>query len=186
MSVQEYAERLRNTRTFTFDSNCGDLNGGNINDIGNFDCVIPPFPYPQDVIASRAIFKLKSFYIASQTEAIRASGDATTNLDDSGYFIEINGAGINMGVQAKARSCGSFSQAFPIYNKDGGALNATSNIYQRISGGEYYGEDVLCSNPYGTIINVKVISMDGNGTIITDNEDLKSYITFSIELIPDN
>ena len=184
MSVQEYAKRLRNTRTYTFDSDCGDIYGGNNNDIGNFDCVIPPHPFPQDVIASRAIFKLKSFYIIAQSNAVRASG--STDVDDSGYFIEINGAGINMGVQAKAKSCGSFTQAFPIYNKEGGALNATSNIYQRISGGEYYGEDVLCSNPHGTIINVKVYSMDGVGTIITHNEQLSSHITFSIELIPDN
>ena len=126
MSVQEYAQRLRNTRTFTFDSDCGDQKGGNNNDTGNFDCVIPPFPFPQDVIASRAIFKLKSFFIGGQTDTERASGD--TDVDDSGYFIEINGAGINMGVQAKAKSCGSFTQAFPIYNKSGEAKNGTSNI----------------------------------------------------------
>lgn len=184
MSVQDYAERLRNTRTFTFDSDCGDLKGGNNNDIGNFDCVIPPFPFPQDVIASRAIFKLKSFFIADQDATDRASGD--TDEDDSGYFIELNGAGLNQGIQAKAKSCGSFTQAFPIYNKDAGCNNTKSFIFQRISGGDYFGDDVLCSNPYGTIINVKVFSMDGDGTIITHNENLRSYITFSIELIPDN
>jgi hypothetical protein len=42
--------------------------------LGNFDCVIPPHPFPQDVIASRAIFKLHSFYIVAQTQAQRATG----------------------------------------------------------------------------------------------------------------
>lgn len=185
MSVQEYAERLRNTRTFTFDSECGDESGGNNGYLGNFDCAIPPNPYPQDVIASRAIFKLKSFYIAGQSSTERASGNI--NADDSGYFIEINGLGLNQGIVSQAKSCSIKAQAFPIYNKDGGVLNDTTNIYQRISGGEYHGDDVLCSNPYGTIINVKVISMDDpDGDVLQDNNDLYSFITFSIELIPDN
>ena len=184
MSVKEYSQRLRNTRTFTFDSQCG-FNAGGINDeIGNFDCFIPPHPFPQDVISSRAIFKMKSFFIASQSDTERASG--SVDLDDSGYFVQINGLGLNQGILANAKSCGIHTQSFPIYNKDGGSNNSNSLIYQRISGGDYYGEDVLCSNPYGTILNVKVYSMDGDGSVITDNEDLGSYITFSIELIPDN
>jgi len=184
MSVQEYAQRLRNTRTFTFDSVCGDLNIGNKDEMGNFDVVIPPSPFPQDVIASRAIFKLKSFYITSQSSTERASG--STTFDDSGYFIEINGLGLNSGIQTQAVSCGVKTQAFPIYNKDGASDNTKSLIYQRISGGEYFGEDVLCSNPYGTVANVKVYSMDGDGIIITNNANLASSITFSIELVPDN
>jgi hypothetical protein len=183
MSVQEYAERLRNTRTFTFNSVCGGNKGGNINNTGNFDISIPPSPFPQDVISTRAIFKLKSFYICGQTDVQRASG--SQDVDDSGYYIEINGIGLNQGVVSQAKNCNVFTQAFPIYNKDGGALNSTSNIYQRISGGEYYGDDVLCSNPYGTIINVKVINMN-TGVIIPNNAALFSNITFSIELIPDN
>lgn len=182
MSVQEYAQRLRNTRTFTFVNACGDEEGGNNNLLGNFDCVIPPYPYPQDVIASRAIFKLKSFFIIGQTNTERASGD--TDEDDSGYFIEVNGIGFNQGLLTNSKGC-KLSNAFTIHNKDAGALNSTSNIYQRISGGIYYGEDVLCSNPYGTIINVKVINME-DSEIITNNGNLESQITFSIELIPDN
>jgi hypothetical protein len=185
MSVQEYAKRLRNTRTYTFSSACGGSNGGNFEELGNFDCVIPPNPFPQDVIASRAIFKLKSFFITQQSSSSRASADS--NEDDSGYFIEISGAGFNQGLKSQAKNC-ELSNSFVIYNKYGGALNATSSIYQRISGGNYYGEDVLCSNPYGTILNVKVRIIDGEegALIVPDNEFLCSFITFSIELIPDN
>jgi hypothetical protein len=183
MSVQEYAQRLRNTRTFTFSSACGGENGGNLADTGNFNIAIPPHPFPQDVIASRAIFKLKSFYVINQDDIHRASDDV--NEDNSGFFIEINGLGLNQGVVSQAKNCQFFTQAFPIYNKDGGALNATSSIYQRISGGEYFGEDVLCSNPYGNVIEVKVLDIF-TGDIINDNENLISNITFSIELVPDN
>ena len=183
MSVQEYAQRLRNTRTFTFNSLCGGNKGGNNNNTGNFDVVIPPSPFPQDVISTRAIFKLKSFFICGQSDTERASG--SPNVDDSGYYIEINGIGLNQGVVSQAKNCNVFTQSFPIYNKDAGANNDQSLIYQRISGGEYYGEDVLCSNPYGTIINVKVINMN-TGVIIPNNAALFSNITFSIELIPDN
>tara|TARA_R100000278_G_scaffold106988_1_gene83618 strand:+ start:2431 stop:2982 length:552 start_codon:yes stop_codon:yes gene_type:complete len=183
MSVQDYAERLRNTRTYTFTNNCGGSNGGNFEELGNFDCAIPPNPFPQDVIATRAIFKLKSFYITEQTTSSRASGN--NDEDDSGYFIEISGAGFNQGLKSQAKNC-ELSNSFVVYNKDAGANNTKSFIYQRISGGDYNGEDVLCSNPYGTILNVKVRVIDGDGTIITDNEFLSSFITFSIELIPDN
>lgn len=183
MSVKEYADRLRNTRTYTFTNNCGSDNGGINEEIGNFDCVIPPNPFPQDVISSRAIFKLKSFYITEQTDTQRASG--SNDLDDSGYFIEVSGAGFNQGLKSQAKDC-DLSNSFVIYNKDAGANNTESLIYQRISGGDYNGEDVLCSNLYGTIINVKVRVIDGDGTIINDNDNLSSFITFSIELIPDN
>lgn len=185
MSIQEYAERLRNTRTFTFCNVCGDDNGGNNSDIGNFDVVFPPSPFPQDVIASRAIFKLKSFYITEQTDTNRANNNSL-DLDNSGFFIQLNGIGLNQGIQSQAKNCSSFTQAFPIYNKDGGSNNSESLIYQRISGGEYYGDDVLCSNPYGTIMNIKIIDMDGQNSLIPNNTNLNSFITFSIELIPDN
>ena len=184
MSVKEYVERLRNTRTFTFDSTCGNNGGGVNDDIGNFDCFIPPHPFPQNVISSRGIFKMKSFYVTSQSATERVS--ESTTFDDSGFFVQINGLGLNQGVLANARSCGIHSQAFPIYNKDGGSDNTKSLLYQRNSGGDCNCEDVLCSNPYGTIVNVKVFSMDGDGTPITANVDLGSIITFSIELIPDN
>ena len=183
MSVQEYAERLRNTRTFTFSSECGNVNGGNNNATGNFDVVIPPSPFPQDVIASRAIFKLKSFYVINQSATERASGSDV--FDDNGYFIEINGIGLNQGVVSQAKDCDFFTQAFPIYNKDGASDNTKSLIYQRISGGEYFGEDALCSNPYGTVVNVKILNMN-TGVVVPDNAALFSNITFSIELVPDN
>ena len=158
------------------------------NEIGNFDCVIPPSPFPQDVKSSRAIFKLKSFFVINQGSVVgtRVSGDA--NEDVCGFYVEINGAGLNQGIQSQVRpTCNLNTQAFPIYNKDAGALNATSNIFQRNSGGNYYGDDVLCSNPYGTIFHIRVFTMeDNNADVIVDNVNLRSVITFSIELIPDN
>ena len=102
MSVQEYAQRLRNTRTFQFSSDSGGANGGINVQTGNFDCVIPPHPFPQDVIASRAIFKLISYYVVNQTAAQRASNSLVS--DNSGFFVQINGAGFNQGILTQALS----------------------------------------------------------------------------------
>ena len=50
------------------------------------------------------------------------------------------------------------------------------------SGGQYKGESVVCSNPSGTVFNIKIRSAD-DGNIITDSEDYMSVVNFSIELL---
>ena len=62
------SERLRFTRTYTFESNCGTTGNGINNDMGDFDILIRSDPFPQNIKSSRAIFTLQSFYIGLQTE----------------------------------------------------------------------------------------------------------------------
>lgn len=183
--LRTYVQRIRNTKTITFESQCGDVGNGINAQMGDFDILIQPFPYPQSVHSQRAIFHLKNFYICGQTAVQRASG--VVGEDVSGFYVQINGLGMERSNDTSARACGQArGNQFYIPNKDGGSDNANSLIFQRVSGGEYEGSPILCSNPVGTLLNIKVFDADGNGALpIVDNANLYSVIQFCIELIPD-
>jgi len=180
------AERLRYTRTYVIESGCGDP----LDDIGDFNLNLSADSFPLGIKSSRAIFTLHSFYVYGQTAVHRAS--ASVNVDDSGFDLVIGGLGMSATVVSATTggpTC-DFKRAFAIVNKDAGSDNAKSNIYQTVSGGEYHGPPVLCSNPVGTSLNVKVHSWDavvagGALPVVPANANLDSRITFSIELIPD-
>ena len=125
-----------------------------------------------------------------QTNLQRAS--ASLDVDDSGFDLVIGGLGMSATIISATTggpTC-DFKRAFAIANKDAGSDNRNSQIYQTVSGGEYHGPPVLCSNPLGTTIGVKVHSWDavavgGALPVVPDNVNLDSRITFSVELIPD-
>lgn len=180
------SERLRFTKSYTFENDCDAV----IGDTGHFEFTIQSHPFPQNMKASRAIFTLNSFYIVGQTAVQRASGSVA--VDDSGYDIRIGGIGLENSIinQSGTPECGVRSGAFQIVNKDAGSDNANSNVYQRVSGGVYEGPSVLCSNPIGTRLEIKIYSWDavvagGQLPVIPDNGFLVSRVNFSIELIPD-
>ena len=182
--LKDYVNRIRNTRTFSFDSACGATGNGINANLGNFDMLIENRPFPQAVMGSRAIFKLISFYVVAQTSDQRASGDI--DFDNNMFYIQINGLGMENSLSSSSRACGPNSRGnhFCVINKFGGADNQNSAQYQRVSGGEYDGPEVLCSKPLGSLINVRVFDNDGDE--ITNNGELNAVITFSIQLIPED
>lgn len=180
--LREYVNRIRYTRTYSFESGCGATGNGINADIGNFDMLIDNTPFPQMESGQRAIFHLKSFHVRDQTVAQRASGGAA---DFSGFFIQINGLGMEQSNNTTARVCGGDrGNQFYVSNEYGQADNANSNTYQVNSGGEYRGSPLLCSNPMGTLLNIRVYPAD-TGLLLPDNANLVSQIQFTIELIPD-
>lgn len=181
--LANYVARLRNTRTFSFDSACGGTGNGINAKLGNFDMLIENRPFPQNVYGSRCIFKLISYYIVEETAEQRASG--SIDVDTSLFFIQISGLGLENSLSTTSRVCGPNSRAnhFTIINKFGQADNQNSANYQRVSGGLYEGPEILCSNPIGTLLNVKVFDIGGDE--IGDNEELNAVLNFSIEMIPD-
>ena len=187
METRNYVNQIRNTRTFTFEASCGGVGGNGINDdIGKFDILINPNAYPQDIKATRAIFKLISFYVGGQTDVERCSGDV--NEDDSGFNIHISGLGLEASLSSTAKSCQNKGNFFQVINtQSAGGDNALSGVYSRLSGGIYEGPEILCSNPLGTLISVSVFSIDAPPPVrvLTRNDNLDSYIKFSIQLIPD-
>lgn len=179
--LREYVNRIRYTRTYTFESGCGAVGNGINDSIGNFDMRVDNTPFPQMESGQRAIFHLKSFYVQDQTVAQRASG---SNADSSGYFIQIQGLGMEQSNNTTARACGQGrGNQFYVPNEFGQADNGNSNTYQSISGGEYKGSPILCSNPMGTMLNIKVFPSE-TAVILPDNANLTSVIQFTIELIP--
>lgn len=180
--VLEY-RKLRNTYQYTILSDCGDDSNGRRSDAGDFDFLINPFPFPDHNSSSRAIFKLCSFYVIKQgtTDGDRLTGDL--DVDSSGFSVEINGLGIT-NMNSQVRGCELTNKPnFTIINKYSQIFVAADNTspLQRVSGDEYYGEPVLCSNPVGSLINVKVFDLDDNLQI--DTGIFKSVMTFSIEIL---
>lgn len=180
--LREYVNRIRYTRSYTFESGCGATGNGINASIGNFDMRIDNTPFPQMESGKRAIFHLKSFYVQDQTVAQRASGGAA---DFSGFFLQISGLGMEQSNNTTARACGkNRGNQFYIPNEFGQADNANSNTYQVLSGGEYKGSPILCSNPLGTLLNIQVFPTN-TAVRLPANANLESIITFTIELIPD-
>ena len=184
--TQTYYDRVRNTYHYTINSqNCV-----NTNDAGEFEFTIPPFPYPEHQGSQLGLFKLKECYVCRQgngaTPAQRASGSA--DFDASGFYVRLEGLGFrsqnftNFGAVGTAAQP-SARQFFTIVNKDGGAKNATSEIYQRISGGEAIDLTLVVSNPAGTAVKCRVLDMD-DGLPIVDNAQFFTLIHFTIEIIP--
>lgn len=193
MSLLEKYQRIRNTFSYSIQSSQATaLEDGSGDDIASFQIVIPPFPFPENQQSKLGIFTLESFFFTGQTETVYVSsgaGGLPANSDDdcSGLYVEVNGIGLRpqiltTNVNANLRS----NKMFPVINeyatmrKDSkGAIDMA-----RVNCGGYSGKEVICSNPCGTTLEVKVYSMD-NGDVITQ-QALDSIINFKIEMLPDD
>lgn len=184
--TQTYYDRVRNTYHYTINSqNCV-----NTNEAGEFEFIIPPFPYPEHQGSQLGLFRLKECYVCRQgsgaVAAQRASNSA--DFDVSGFYVRLEGLGFrsqnftNFGAVGTAAQP-SARQFFTIVNKDGGCDNGTSNIYQRVSGGEAIDMELVVSNPSGTAVKCRVLDMD-DGLELNDNAQFFTLIHFTIELIP--
>lgn len=199
MSLLEKYQRIRNTFSYSIQSAQGvlrdDDTGG---DIGKFQMEIPNVPFPENQQSKLGIFTLESFYFTAMDDTNYIS-DGTGGLpengeyDCSGFFVEINGLGLRpqlftTGKNSTLRS----NKIFPIINEYGrrrkeiAGSPPTTTIFDgnRVNSGGECNKSVICSNPCGTTLQVKVFSMD-TGDLIAD-QPLDSIINFKIELLPDD
>lgn len=199
MSLLEKYQRIRNTFSYSIQSSQGGERSDSTGDlIGKFQIEIPPFPFPENQQSKLGIFTLESFYFTSQTDAIYVSGGddglpANSRYDISGFYVEINGLGLRpqlftTAVNGALRS----NKIFPIINEYGKKRSVsdgadppdiTYDYSKRLAGGNC-GKEVICSNPSGSMLQVKVYSMD-TGDIIAD-QGIDSVINFKIEMLPDD
>jgi hypothetical protein len=184
--TQTYYDRVRNTYHYTINSqNCV-----NTNQAGEFEFIIPPFPYPEHQGSQIGLFSLKECYICRQGDgsvpAQRASGSA--DFDPSGLYVRLEGLGFRSQNFTNFGTVGSHQQPsarqfFTVLNENGGADNGTSNIQQRVSGGKAVDMELVVSNPSGTAVKCRVLDMD-DGNVLADNAQFFTCIHFTIELIP--
>jgi len=187
MSSKELWLKKKNTINFSVQSAFGEEIA---DDIGNFEFLIPPASYSTNQSSQYGIFTLKEFYFISQDETDRV-GDYNAAVppapvaDISGFYVEINGLGL--APQVATITNGRLRVAtnqFAIFNTGGiGDLTAAANGYfKRISGGQYNGSSVACSNPMGSVIRVRVYNMDDT-SLIANNPRLDAVMTFEIEML---
>ena len=172
--------RKKNTYNYSLDNIAG-IEGKN--DSGDFNIRIPPMAFPNNQSSQYAIFKLNSFYVLEKTEVLADRLSGNVNFDISAFYVEISGIGIQSVIATlpgtTARPSGV---SFFIVNETSMADLGNSNQYYRNAGGVYQGESVVCSNPTGAVINVKVRDA-ATGNVVADNQNLISVINFSIELL---
>tara|TARA_R100001132_G_C3268889_1_gene91206 strand:- start:1269 stop:1862 length:594 start_codon:yes stop_codon:yes gene_type:complete len=185
--LAEKVNRIRNTYHYQIDSGDG-LNGRA--EIGNFDFIIPPFPFPEHNNSQLAIFTFHSFYVCEQSNTQRVDGQ-NPNQDVSGFYVMLSGLAVrnrfvstDNDVPAQAGNGMINQNEFLVLNKYGDGATTTSNIYNVLSGGELtQGNESLIGNPAGTSVNCSVQTING-GNDLGDNAFLSSTLQFSIELIP--
>lgn len=196
MSLLEKYQRIKNTFSYSIQSSAGiSRSDDSGDDIGKFQLDIPPYPFPENQQSKLAIFTLESFYFTSQTDALYVSGGddglpANSDYDISGFYVEINGLGLRPQLFTTAVINGLRSnKMFPIMNeygrrrKRGNTPDIEYDYAKRVCGGEC-NKSVICSNPSGCMLQVKVYSMD-TGQLIAD-QGLDSVINFKIEVLPDD
>lgn len=198
MSLLEKYQRINNTYSYSFQSSQGltkgDQDGTDHGDqIGDFQFEIPPFPFPTNQQSKLAIFTLESFYFTSQTETAYVSSGATglpseTDYDISNFFVEVNGIGVKPHLFTTGKSSNlRGNKIFHIVNEYGSRRKADddSHISSRVNSGGECNKSIVCSNPSGCLVNVKVYSGDSGG-LIADQDLLDSVINFKIEVLPDD
>tara|TARA_R110000824_G_scaffold59978_4_gene160679 strand:+ start:1110 stop:1700 length:591 start_codon:yes stop_codon:yes gene_type:complete len=189
MSLLEKYQRVRNTFSYSIQSSQGvDRGDGSGDDIGKFQIDIPNVPFPENQQSKLGIFTLESFYFTSQTAGVYVSAGANglpanSDYDVSGFYVEINGIGLRPQIFTTNLSSNLRSnKMFPIINEYG--IERKASTGERVVAGGECNKEVICSNPCGSVLQVKVYSMD-DGELISD-QALDSIINFKIELLPDD
>tara|TARA_R110000737_G_scaffold129543_2_gene161806 strand:- start:294 stop:863 length:570 start_codon:yes stop_codon:yes gene_type:complete len=175
--IRTYAERIRNTYYYTIESDQGDP----ADDLGDFQIIIPPFPYPEHQGSQMGILKITGFHITGQTDAQRVPA---VGYDTSGFYVIMSGIGLRGQTFLNTKSSSLRAQrTFFVPNTYGTGSTSKSTTYNRLSGSSDLSQVVMCSNPAGTSIRVEVIDID-TGVKVVENANLQSIIEFSIELVP--
>lgn len=188
MSLEEKYSRISNTYTYSIQSSQGD---DDFDSIGSFRINIPPFPYRENQGSQLGIFTLESFFITGLDEndyvgAITGGAPADSNFDVSGFYVEINGLGLRpqmltTNLNTRLRS----NKMFPVINEYGShrKSGAEPHISGRVTAGGFTNKEVICSNPSGSVLQVKVYSMNSGDQLTS--ETLDSIINFKIEMLPE-
>ena len=189
MSLLEKYQRVRNTFSYSIQSSQGSARGDSTgDDIGKFQIDIPNVPFPENQQSKLGIFTLESFYFTAQTTGIYVSSGANglpanSDYDISGFYVEVNGLGLRPQIYTTNLSSNLRSnKMFPIINEYG--IERKASTGERVVAGGESHKEVICSNPCGSVLQVKVYSMD-DGELISD-QALDSIINFKIELLPDD
>ena len=183
MSAQLELDRIRNTYYYTLTSDDGETQ----DDIGDFDFTIPPFPQQEHNSASRAIFTLQGFAVGDQVLGQNVGATAFLSVEIGGLGLSANNYNsTNDVVQAGALPQLRQSNRFLIPNQLEEYDSVTTNNVnaqvdttvptQRLTGSFDLSNPyvLICSNPVGKHIKIKVFEDDG--TPLGANANLNSII----------
>lgn len=196
MSVQLEAERIRNTYHYALTSD--DAEGRD--EIGEFDFLIPPFPFPEHNSAQRCIFTLEGFVIGDQIVNQQIGATSYLSVDIAGLGMSaqnynstnnVAGAGVTLIKPSNRFLIPNVYEEFSSESTARAGGPSAGDVFdnvpiQRMTGNFDMTNPyvLLCSNPVGKQINFKVFN--DAGAQIGANGNLNAIIKFKIELIPDS
>lgn len=196
MSAQLEMDRIKNTYYYTITSDDGEGR----DDIGDFDIQIPPFPQQEHNSATKCIFTLQGLAIGDQVLGQNIGATAYLSVEINGLGLQANNYNSTNGVVAgglpELRQTNRFlipniyEEFDSVSTAPAGAPNVGeifNNVpTQRLTGNFDLTNPyvLICSNPVGKQINIKVFEDDG--TPLGANANLNTIIRFKIELIPDS
>ena len=173
--------RKRNTNHYSVDSSDGE---DGVDDPNHFRILIPPAAYPENQASQYGLFCLKSMWVIGQNVlpvAANTRCSGATTYDPSGFYVEING----LGIQPIPNTSGGRvrgTNSFFVPNKYGSTDNVNSLSYQVVSGGYNGDGEVSCGNPSGTMIEFKIFDVD-TGALMANSGNYEVIVEFSIELL---
>lgn len=193
MSAQLEMDRIRNTYYYQITSDDGE---GRDN-IGDFDIQIPPFPQQEHNSASRCIFTLQGLAVGDQVAGQQVGATSFLSVEINGLGIQPNNYNSTNAVvpgglpelrQSNRYLIPNVYEEFDsVSTVRGGGGAVTDNVpIQRLTGSFDLTNPyvLLCSNPVGKQLNVKLFLDDGDP--VGGNANLNTIIRFKIEVIPDS
>ena len=173
---------LRKKNTFRYSVNSAD--GEPTDSSGDFSFQIPPLSFTNKD-SQYCMFRLTSAYIVQDSVAV-AGKRASNSLafDIPCLYVDVQGLGIapnNTSTNLNGRIRGN--NMFFVPNKDALVNLVANGNYQVISGGEYNGSDVVCSNPSAQKLRFRIYDAQLDNTIIPNDVDIQTILNFEIELL---
>jgi len=172
--------RKKNTFRYSITSTDGEPTDAS----GDFSFQIPPLAFTNKD-SQYCLFRLTSAYIVQ--DSIAAAGKRASNslaFDIPAIYVDVQGLGIapnNTSTNLNGRIRGN--NMFFVPNPNGLVNLVANGQYQVISGGDYHGSDVVCSNPSAQKLRFRIYQANLDNAIIPDDVDIQTILNFEIELL---
>ena len=191
MSAQLEMDMIRNTYYYSLSSDDGE----NYDEIGHFDFQIPPFPQQEHNSASRCILTLQGLAVGDQVAGQAVGATAFLSVEINGLGLSANnynstnaiiGGNIRLTQSNRYLIPNVYEEFDSTTTNNADATVETTVPIQRLTGSFDLTNPyvLLCSNPVGKHIDIKLFLDDG--TLLPNNANLNTILRFKIEVVPDS
>tara|TARA_R100001163_G_C5053202_1_gene189794 strand:- start:665 stop:1321 length:657 start_codon:yes stop_codon:yes gene_type:complete len=205
---EKFYNQIRNTYYYTLEASEGVAPSDEVN---KATFRLPNLRFPEHQGSDRCIFRLTDFYITGCNAFFRPnqlgggipSNQNLGNIDISGFYVEIQGIGLQNQDVSTALSGGGGNanthetkntNVFAVFNEGarmneltGGVALAGTSQGSGIMGQSNIDAYRVCGNPNSSDVIISVYSMDSGAPLANPtNNDIQWVIKFEVQVIPSN